>query len=163
MKFYPALTYLLIPFAILLGLMNLLSLAFVFVNPSVLIVVFGLTCFVLHTFSSIRFLQQVVKGGQVLTTKFKDWIKVNAIVSFILCFLFFYDAIYALSSNNVELTKIIKENVLQQPGIPKEYTLDFFLSMFNAIYVLFLIIGIIGIVQITMTFRLLKRHYTITE
>jgi hypothetical protein len=163
MKFYPALTYLLIPFAILLGLMNLLSLAFVFVNPSVLIVVFGLTCYVLHTFSSLRFLKQVVKGGQILTTKFKDWLKVNAIASFLLCFLFFYDAIYALSSNNVELTKIIKENILQQPGIPKEYTLDFFLSMINAIYVLFLLIGIIGIVQITMTFRLIKRHYTITE
>ncbi len=163
MKFYPALTYLLIPFAILLGLMNLLSLAFVFVNPSVLIVVFGLTCFTLYAFSSLRFLNQVVKGDQILTTKFKDWIKVNAIVSFVLCFIFFYDAIYALTANNVELAKMIKENVLQQPGIPKEYTLDFFLSMFNAIYVLFLIIGIIGIVHTTMTFRLLKRHYTITE
>jgi len=163
MKLYSALTYLLIPFALLLGLIDLLSLAFVFLNPSVLIVIFGLTCFVLYTFSSLLFLKKVVQANQPLTTKSKDWIKVNAIVSIILCFLFCYDSIYALSSNNLELTKILKENVLNQPGIPKEYTLDFFITMFKTIYVFFLLIGTVGIIQISMTFGLLKRHYTITE
>ncbi len=163
MKLYAVLTYLLIPFALLLGLVDLLSLAFVLLNPSVLIVIFGLTCFVIYTFSSVIFLKQVVQAEQPLTTKSKDWIKVNAIVSIILCFLFCYDSIYALSSNNLELTKILKDNVLNQPEIPKEYTLDFFITMFKTIYVMFLLVGTIGIIQISMTFRLLKQYYKVTE
>ena len=158
MKFYPALTYLLIPFAILLGLMNLLSLAFVFVNPSVLIVVFGLTCFVLYSFSSLRFLNQVVKGGQILTTKFKDWIKVNAYVSLFLCSLFFINSISILISTNEVLSGFINEFLEQQSGFPAEITGKMILSILKGVSVFLLVTGIIGIVHIRTTLRLVKRY-----
>ena len=83
--FYKVLTYILIPIALFLGFIDTLLLMAALINPASLIYVFILACFVIYTFVSFKFFRQGVQNEQPLKKNLKDWIKVNAIVSFFLC------------------------------------------------------------------------------
>jgi hypothetical protein len=94
----------------------------------------------------------------VQTSKLKDWIKVNAYVSFFLCSLFFVNSISVLVSTNAVLLKFIDEFLQQQPNMPKEITNALVLSILKGVSVLLLVTGIIGIVHIRTTLRLVKQN-----
>jgi hypothetical protein len=127
-------------------------------NPSALIMVFIIACLVIYTFSSFKFLKMGLEREIVQTSKLKDWIKVNAYVSFFLCSLFFVNSISVLVSTNAVLLKFIDEFLQQQPNMPKEITNALVLSILKGVSVLLLVTGIIGIVHIRTTLRLVKQN-----
>ena len=82
LKLYTVLTYILIPIALFFGFLDVLILFSSLANPSALIMVFIIACLVIYTFSSFKFLKMGLEREIVQTSKLKDWIKVNAYVSF---------------------------------------------------------------------------------
>jgi len=132
-------------------------------NPSALIIVFILACLVIYTFASFKFLKAGIEKEVAQTVKLKDWIKVNAYVSFFLCSLFFINAISILISSDVLLLKFIDEFLQSQPGIPKELTSALMLSLLKGVSVFLLITGIVGLIHIRTSLRLLKQYEYLFE
>jgi hypothetical protein len=158
LKLYTVLTYILIPIALFFGFLDVLILFSSLANPSVLIMVFIVACLVIYTFSSYKFLKAGIEREIVQPLKLKDWIKVNAYVSFFLCSLFFVNSISVLISTNAVLLKFIDEFLQQQPNMPKEITNALVLSLLRGVSVFLLITGIVGIVHIRTTLRLVKQN-----
>jgi hypothetical protein len=163
LKLYTVLTYILIPIALFFGFLDVLILFSSLANPSALIMVFIIACLVIYTFSSYKFLKMGLEREIVQTLKLKDWIKVNAYVSFFLCSLFFVNSISVLVSTNAVLLKFIDEFLQQQPNMPKEITNALVLSILKGVSVLLLVTGIVGIVHIRSTLRLVKQNAHLFE
>ena len=158
LKLYTILTYILIPIALFFGFLDVLILFSSLANPSALIMVFIVACLVIYTFSSYKFLKAGIEREIVQSLKLKDWIKVNAYVSFFLCSLFFVNSISVLISTNAVLLKFIDEFLQQQPNMPKEITNALVLSLLRGVSVFLLITGITGIVHIRTTLRLVNQN-----
>ena len=158
LKLYTILTYILIPIALFFGFLDVLILFSSLANPSALIMVFIVACLVIYTFSSYKFLKAGIEREIVQPLKLKDWIKVNAYVSFFLCSLFFVNSISVLISTNAVLLKFIDEFLQQQPNMPKEITNALVLSLLRGVSVFLLITGITGIVHIRTTLRLVNQN-----
>jgi hypothetical protein len=148
------LSYCLIPIALFFAFLDIIILATSLANPSALIMVFIVACLVIYTYTSFKFLK---------TKKTKDWIKVNAYVSLFLCSLFFINSISILISTNEVLSGFINEFLEQQAGFPAEITSKMILSILRGVSVFLLITGIIGIVHIRTTLRLVKRYEYLFE
>ena len=163
LKLYTVLSYILIPISLFFAILDIALLLSSLVNPSALIMVFILACLVIYTFASFKFLKAGIEKEVAQTAKLKDWIKVNAYVSFFLCSLFFINAISILISSDVLLLKFIDEFLQSQPGIPKELTSALMLSLLKGVSVFLLITGIVGLIHIRTSLRLLKQYEYLFE
>lgn len=88
LKLYTVLSYILIPIALFFAFLDIALLLSSLANPSALIMVFILACLVIYIFASFKFLKAGIEKEIAQSSKLKDWIKVNAYVSFFLCSLF---------------------------------------------------------------------------
>lgn len=157
-KFYKVLTYILIPIALFLGFIDTILLMVSLLNPSSLLYVFILACFVIYTFVSYKFLNQGIQRAQILKKNVKDWIRVNAFVSVFLCSIFCLNGLSILFSSNATLTKYVDEIITQQPNFPAEIPVTTILTLLKSISVAFLIIGTVGLFHIRLSFRFLKQY-----
>jgi len=137
LKLYTVLSYILIPIALFFAFLDVLILFSSLANPSALIMVFIVACLVIYTFASFKFLKFGIEREIVQTKKLKDFIKVNAYVSFFLCSLFFVNSISVLISTNAVLLKFIDEFLNQQPNIPKEITNNLVLAILRGVSVFY--------------------------
>jgi hypothetical protein len=157
-KLYLVLSYILLPIALFFGFMDSILVISALANPSALILVFAMACIVIYSFTSFKFLKLGIEREQILTSKLKDWIKVNAYVSLLMFSLIFLNAVSILLSNDATLIVFIDEFLAQQSGLPPEFNSQFVLKMMRvAAYFLF-IIGAVGILHIRMTLKLVKEY-----
>jgi len=163
LKLYTVLSYILIPIALFFAFLDIALLLSSLANASVLIMVFIIACLVIYTFASFKFLKAGIEKEIAQTAKLKDWIKVNAYVSFFLCSLFFINAISVLISSDLVLLKFIDEFLESQPGIPKELTSALMLSLIKGVSVFLLVTGIVGLMHIRTSLRLLKQYAYLFE
>lgn len=163
LKLYTILSYLLIPIALFFGFLDIIFLFSSLANPSALILVFILACLVIYTFASFRFLKGGIEKELPQPLKLKDWIKVNAYVSFFLCSLFFINSISVLVSTNAVLMKFIDEFLEQQPTLPKEITHQLILSLLRGVSIFLLFTSIIGLIHIRTSLRLVKQYEYLFE
>lgn len=163
LKLYTVLSYILIPIALFFAFLDIALLLSSLANASVLIMVFIIACLVIYTFASFKFLKAGIEKEIAQTAKLKDWIKVNAYVSFFLCSLFFINAISVLISSDIVLLKFIDEFLESQPSIPKELTSALMLSLLKGVSVFLLITGIVGLMHIRTSLRLLKQYAYLFE
>jgi hypothetical protein len=163
LKLYTVLSYILIPIALFFAFLDIALLLSSLANPSSLILIFILACLVIYIFASFKFLKAGIEKEVAQTAKLKDWIKVNAYVSFFLCSLFFINAISILISSDVLLLKFIDEFLQSQPGLPKELTSALMLSLLKGVSVFLLITGIVGLIHIRTSLRLLKQYEYLFE
>jgi hypothetical protein len=163
LKLYTVLSYILIPIALFFAFLDIALLLSSLANASVLIMVFIIACLVIYTFASFKFLKAGIEKEVAQTAKLKDWIKVNAYVSFFLCSLFFINAISVLISSDLVLLKFIDEFLESQSSIPKELTSALMLSLLKGVSVFLLITGIVGLMHIRTSLRLLKQYAYLFE
>jgi phosphatidylglycerophosphate synthase len=155
LKLYRILSYILIPIALLL----ITALA----NPSVLIFVFAIACLVIYTFASFSFLKRGIEKEQHQSAKLKDWIKVNAYVSLFLCSLFFLNGTSILMSSDAVLMKITEEFMQQQAGLPEGLNVALMLKVIKAASIFLLVTGVVGLMHIRTTLRLVKEYNYLFE
>jgi hypothetical protein len=163
LKLYTVLSYILIPIALFFAFLDIALLLSSLANASVLIMVFIIACLVIYTFASFKFLKAGIEKEVAQSLKLKDWIKVNAYVSFFLCSLFFINSISVLISSNVVLLKFIDEFLEQQNNMPKEITNTLILSLLKGVSIFLLFTGIVGLMHIRTSLRLVKQYAYLFE
>lgn len=163
LKLYTVLSYILIPIALFFAFLDIALLLSSLANASVLIMVFIIACLVIYTFASFKFLKAGIEKEVAQSLKLKDWIKVNAYVSFFLCSLFFINSISVLISSNVVLLKFIDEFLEQQNNMPKEITNTLILSLLKGVSIFLLFTGIVGLMHIRTSLRLIKQYAYLFE
>ena len=157
-KLYLALSYLLIPIALFFGFMDSILLISALANPSAMIALFAMTCIVIYSFTSFKFLKLGIEREQILTTKLKDWIKVNAYVSLLMFCLIFLNAVSILLSNDATLIVFVDQFLTQQTGLPPEFNSQFVLKAMRVLSYFLFAIGAIGILHIRMTLKLVREY-----
>jgi hypothetical protein len=155
-KLYLVLSYILIPIALLFGFMDSVLIISALANPSALILVFAMACIVIYSFSSFKFLKLGIEREQILTTKLKDWIKVNAYVSLLMFCLIFLNAVFILLSNDAILISYLDDVLAQQYDKPPELNSLLLLKMLRIAAYFFFVIGAVGILHIRMTLKLVR-------
>ena len=163
LKLYTVLSYILIPIALFFAFLDIALLLSSLANSSMLIIVFIIACLVIYTFASFKFLKAGIEKEVAQSAKLKDWIKINAYVSFFLCSLFFINSISVLISNDIVLLKLIDEFLVSQPSIPKELTSTLMLSLIKGVSLFLLITGIVGLIHIRTSLRLVKQYAYLFE
>lgn len=162
-KYYKALNYVVLILAAVFAFMDVIFLVTALANPAALIFVFVIACFVLYSIASFKFFRNTILNNQVQTKKSKDWLKVNAYVSIFLCSLFFLNSISVLMSSNEVLIKVTEEFLEQQPGLPAGITSALMLDLIKAVSYFLLVTGLVGLMHIRITLRLLKQKDQVFE
>jgi hypothetical protein len=163
LTFYRVLSFILIPLALLFAFIDIAFLVTAMANPSVLIFVFAIACLVIYVFSSFAFLKKGIEKEQHQPGKLKDWIKVNAYVSLFLCSLFFLNGTSVLMSSDMILMKITEEFMSQQAGLPEGLSVALMLKVIKAASIFLLVTGLIGLIHIRTTLRLVKEYNYLFE
>lgn len=156
---YRILSFILVPVALLLGFMDVLMLFVSLVgNPTMLIIVFAIACWVIYVFTSLRFLLHGIANERICKNSLKDWIKVNAYGTLFIAGMFFINSSAVFFLNDLNLRQVLSEMMDQQPELSGKLTLDFFIQLFKIIAGIMFCISLITIVHVMMTFRLLKKY-----
>jgi hypothetical protein len=155
---YRILTFILLPFAALFGAIGFFMLLVGLSNPQVLFSAFILAGFVIYLFSSLRFLLRGIDTGKPCKVSLRDWIRVNGFVSIVLVFSFLQSAATIFFSSKEEIKKLYDQSVTIQPEIPKFMNLNLYVTMMHAAAYFLLFMGILLLIHIPLTFRLLKKY-----
>lgn len=154
LTFYRILSYLLLPVALLLGLATLAGLLMALGNFSILLSVFACGASTIYIIASFMFLQRVVEAKRVVKHSLRDWVRANGFVAMGFGVLLIVQSIMFLT--NPEFMKQVMEQVatMQQSAVPPASVMQ---SMKVAL-VIMQGIGIILLLHIAMTFRLLRQY-----
>jgi hypothetical protein len=164
LKLYKVLTYILIPIAFIFGFIDAIGLLISLLNPSGLLEVFIMACFVVYVFTSFKFFKHGIQAGKYFKKSFKDLIKVNAFVSLFFCITICLKSISKLFDNfNEELATMTSMSQKPPPGYTQEAFNNLALSIMKGTYIFLFITAIICLIHILITFRLLKKHSELFE
>ena len=131
-----------------MALTAIFSLPFVLSYPPGLLATFLLLCVVLYGWFANRFYVFVMLRKQKMSKKQKDWLQVNAIVSFIFALLYIVNSIY-LYYDRETIDKILASMPLQDAN-----SKQLFLNGMLVFFVLFVLLAI----HIVWTYILVKKH-----
>jgi len=163
LKIYQVLGYVLLPIAYIFGFFDTLFLLSALANPEALIFVFAIASLVVYIFLSHRFYKKGILREQSFSSKSKDWIKVNAIVSLILCTLFLLNGLSILATSDAKLLQFIEEKAKVTPGIPTDFNMNLLVSVTKKVSAVLLITGIAGVPHVILTLRYLKQYSYLFE
>jgi hypothetical protein len=157
-KIYKILTYFLLVPAALLSFTVLFSLLIALANPSMLLITFVMACVVIYTVVSFSFLQKVIVHQKIVSTKLKDWLKVNAYVTTFFVFLLITNITNIFMKPNL-MNDLINQMIEQQKNNPNMLVNQAVLYKFvMATFVLFFIYGLLLLIHILCSFKLLKQY-----
>lgn len=160
LKIYRILTYILLPFALLLILNIAGSLVMSFGVPLLLLSNFILACLPIYIFTSSYFLLFGVFKAKNCKHSLKDWIKVNAYVAILFSVLMIMGcfAILMAINNPVLLTELMsKLNTQGMPGVTKQNNVQLIQLLKTSVYIM-LPFSIALLAHIIFTFKAIKLY-----
>ena len=152
---YRLLTFILLPIAVIIGIVDITVLSLALATPSALLLVFAIACIVIYVFTSFSFLTNGIIGGRQCKPSLRDWIRVNAFVSIALSSLGIIDYITIVSNKSIA-GDIVKQ-IIQQQTIPPGITAPQLEQMLLKFLLFFFIFSIVLIIHIILSFSLLKQ------
>src|SRR5436309_5555010 len=78
---YRLLSFVLLPIAVIIGILDIPLFLLALANPAALLPVFALTCIVIYVFTFFTFFIKCILVGRQCKQSLRDWIRVNAFVS----------------------------------------------------------------------------------
>jgi hypothetical protein len=135
-------------FCAFMALTAVFSLPFVLAYPPGLLATFLLLCVVLYGWFANRFYVFVMLRKQKMSKKQKDWLQVNAIVSFIFALLYIINSIY------LYFDRAIIDQMLAAMPLQDVSSKQLFLNAMLVFFVLFALLAI----HIVWTYILVRRH-----
>lgn len=159
---YKIISFILLPVAAILGLVCFISLFTALANPAMLISVFLNACMVIYVITSFIFLTKGIDGNRRCKPSLRDWIRINAIITFI-----FY-ALATLAFTAIKFNQsLLGEGIRQmetQGSMPPGVTVAELTTYLNSFVNIFLVLSVLLLVHILITFHLLHRyHYLFGE
>ena len=156
-------SYLLIPIAVLFGMMDFFFLISALANPALLLMVFMLACFVIYVFSSLQFLTKGIDGGKNFKPGMKDWLKVNGYVSLFMGALFLMNAIGIFFSSEISLRQMIAPVLESQPNVSPLLSIELFSHLVKIVAYCMFFISLVLLTHIYLNFRYLKQYQALFE
>ncbi|MEI8098407.1 MAG: hypothetical protein WCG74_06205 [Sediminibacterium sp.] len=155
---FKILTFILVPFAILFGLMDIILLLSALANPTFLFAVFLVGGFCIYVFASLFFITKHVKHNMPAPASTKDWIRVNAFVSLFFSFMFLMNSLSMFYMGDAELKNIIDKFLDTQSKLPAEFTPALFVKLMRSISYFFFFFSLILLAHLSICFKLLKQY-----
>ncbi len=157
------LTFLLIPVAVLFGLMDLVMLLVALGNPALLLGFFIVACFVIYVFASLKFMNTGIDRGAPCKPSLRDWVRVNAFVciymsvsTILTCSRYFFKSRAAMRAE-------FEQMLASQPNMPKMANADLLYSVMQGSLYFMLLVSVVLLVHIIINFSLLKRYKHLFE
>ena len=160
---YKILTYLLLPFAIIFGILTVVTFFIAIANPAMFLGVFMLAAVAIYVFCCLRFVRQGINLQRPLTSKLKDWIKVNAYVASPFAIMNLLQSVTIIGKPSL-LQEIVKQmtEMQQKAGFPTQPAGSYDAMLMGLLYVM-LLFSIALFVHILLTFALLRKYHSLFE
>ena len=155
---YKILTFILLPFAVIFGLLAVIMFFVALANPVLLLPVFMMAGFTIYAICSTIFLFKGVTNNQPCKPSLKDWIKVNGYVSSAMVVMTLINTITLMNTNKAELKKYADQMLAMQTAKPQGFDADAFIKMMSAMSWGLLAFATILFVHLLFTFTLLKKY-----
>lgn len=160
---YKILTYILLPFAAIFSLLTVVTFFIAIANPAMFLGVFMLAAVTIYVFCCLKFMRQGVSLQRPLTSKLKDWIKVNAYVASPFAIMNLLQSVTIIGKPSM-LQEIIKQmtEMQQKAGFPTQPAGSYDAMLMGLLYVM-LLFSVVLIVHIILTFTLLRKYNDLFE
>lgn len=155
---YKIISFILVPVALFLGTADIMMLLVSLANPTLLLIVFAIACFVIYIIASMRFLLRGIINQHVCSAGLKDWIKVNAYGTLFVFSMFLLNSTAAFFISDVNLRQVLGEMMEQQTELAGKISLDYFVQIFRILSSVLFVISLLAIIHVRMTFRLIRQN-----
>ncbi len=153
--FYRVVSYVLLFVAGFLSLTVLTALPSAFSNPMMLLILFGLSCIIIYSYTSWRFLTRGIENRLPCKPSLRDLIRVNSYFSIILAILFLFPGIFLLLQPTLAAEAAEQAMSNMPPGV--DYTKKEMQQAILSMGRFLLIYGLLLLIHIVITYRLLKQ------
>ena len=153
---YRIFSFLLLPMAILFSVSVLLLIRAAFANPSMFIPLFLITCIAIYSFASMNFLIKGIDGKKFLGRSSKDWLIVNAIVSFIYALLAILQRV--MLALNPEVVNEFASEVKHNAGDTLKASNQQIIQSINAGSYFLVAYGIVLLIHLVLSFQYIKQY-----
>lgn len=152
---YRILTYILLPFGAIIGMLTFISLTVSLGNLAALLPAFVFGCTVIYLVTSFNFLHRGVLYRIPQKPSLFDWIRVNGFVALFMGSLFIFESFYFRGNN--ELTETFKSQAQAMANEMQTEELPDVASLINWVLNFMLISGLLLNIHIILTFSFLKK------
>ena len=160
---YKILTFILLPFAALFGFFSLIMVFIGLANPVILLPVCVMACFTIYTVCCTIFIVKGIDRQQQLKPSLKDWIKVNGYVANVMAVISVINSIALIAYSKVQVTKLAQELLAAQPVKPEGVSIETIVNALLVMTYIMLIFSIVLLIQLTLSFRLVKKYQHLFE
>ena len=158
---YKVLSFILLPFGALFGLVGVFALFMALGNPSILLPLAIVICTSIYIFASFIFVLNGIIKQKECKSSLKDWIKVNAYVT-----IFFATSCvsnFIMLKMKPELMKeFSKQALAMQKNVPPEAA-AMMPQVINGLLVAMLVFGILLLLHISLSFTFIKTKSNLFE
>lgn len=155
---YRILTFILLPFALLLGGAGFFMLLVALAQPKLLLQVFMIAAFVIYTFGSMRFLTKHIDRQAPARASLRDWIRVNGFMSGIFALLLILSFVRTITLSPTEIKDLYEQMADLQPNIPSVMNANFYATVMRVAAYISLVFGITTLLHLVMSLSLLKKY-----
>jgi hypothetical protein len=153
---YRILTYVLVPLALLLGLLALVSLMASAANVAALLPAFLCGATVIYIFTSLSFLQKGVLAHQPCKASLYDWIRVNGFVALFMGSLFVFQSIYF--RGNTEIAEQMQSQMDAMADEMKTKDVPEVRQLIKWVINFMLVTGVLLLTHVLLGFQMLKKY-----
>jgi hypothetical protein len=154
---YRILTYLLLPFAAILGLLTILTLFASFANIAGLLPAFLCGATVIYLVVSFNFLHRSILSGQPSKPSQYDWIRVNGFVALFMGILFIFQSIYFRDKPELNEQLQIQMETMKA-DMPDGGQMPDLQKVVNWVLNFMLVTGLLLSMHVLATFSFLKKY-----
>ena len=155
---YKTLTFILLPFSVIFGLLAVVMFFVALANPVLLFPVFMMVGFTIYTICSTVFLFKGITNNKPCKPSLKDWVKVNGYVSSAMGVMTLINTITLMNTSKQELRKYAAQMLAIQTAKPQGFNADMFVQMMSAMSWGLLAFSIILVIHLLYTFTFLKKY-----
>jgi hypothetical protein len=153
---YRVFSFLILPMAVLFSISVMVFLRAAFANPAMLFPLFLIACIAIYTFASLNFLIKGIDGKKFLGRSSKEWLKVNAFISFIFGVLMIVQCTVILK--NPDMLQNLATQARQNAGDELKISDADFINYLRITSYLFLAYAIVLIIHVFFTFQYIKLY-----
>ena len=153
---YRVFSFLILPMAVLFSISVMVFLRAAFANPAMLFPLFLIACIAIYTFASLNFLIKGIDGKKFLGRSSKDWLKVNAFISFIFGILMIVQCTVILK--NPDMLQNLATQARQNAGDELKISDADFINYLRITSYLFLAYAMVLIIHIILSFHYIKLY-----
>jgi hypothetical protein len=156
---YKILSFLMIPIALLFGLMGVIIFFMaISTNPAFLLMAFALICYVIYCITCLQFLVKVLIQETMVKASLRDWIKVNAYGTAFIAAIFMISAVQSFNTSDITLRQQLSQMLETQPQLGAQISVDVLYTMFKSVSTFLFVVGAMSITHVIISFKLMKKY-----